>query len=158
VTVVLAAPGAAQQTTPPQQPQQPTFRGGVRTVPVYVTVRNKEGEFQLDLTKDDFEVRDNGKLQTIDLFTHDVQPLSIVALIDGSLSMMPVFNGVLDAVNQFVVRLLPNDEARVGSFADMTRLSPHFTSNRDELLDYLRDQFNLRLANETRLWDAINDA
>jgi len=36
-SALLAAP---QGTTPPQTPQQPTFRGGVRTVPVYATVRN----------------------------------------------------------------------------------------------------------------------
>jgi Ca-activated chloride channel family protein len=154
-SALLAAP---QATTPPQTPQQPTFRGGVRTVPVYATVRNKFGEFQLDLSKDDFEIKDNGKVQSIDLFSHDIQPLSVVALIDGSSSMMPIFRSVLDAVNQFVVRLLPGDEARIGSFADVTRLSPHFTTNRDELLDYLRDQFNLRLGNETRLWDAVADA
>jgi Ca-activated chloride channel family protein len=154
-SALLAAP---QGTTPPQTPQQPTFRGGVRTVPVYATVRNKFGEFQLDLSKDDFEIKDNGKVQSIELFSHDIQPLSVVALIDGSSSMMPIFRSVLDAVNQFVVRLLPGDEARIGSFADVTRLSPHFTTNRDELLDYLRDQFNLRLGNETRLWDAVADA
>jgi Ca-activated chloride channel family protein len=160
LSVALAASAllAAQATTPPQTPQQPTFRGGVRTVPVYATVRNKFGEFQLELSQDDFEIKDNGKVQSINLFSHDIQPLSVVALIDGSSSMMPIFRSVLDAVNQFVVRLLPGDEARIGSFADVTRLSPHFTTNRDELLDYLRDQFNLRLGNETRLWDAVADA
>jgi Ca-activated chloride channel family protein len=157
---IAAATVTAQQTPPKPQPTPPqqTFRGGVRAVPVYAAVTDGAGGFVTDLTKDDFEIKDNGKVQSINLFSHDIQPLSVVALIDGSSSMMPIFRSVLDAVNQFVVRLLPGDEARIGSFADVTRLSPHFTTNRDELLDYLRDQFNLRLGNETRLWDAVADA
>jgi Ca-activated chloride channel homolog len=160
LAVAAAALGAdplgAQTTAPP--PQQPTFRGVTRIVPVWATVRDGNGAFELDLTKDDFEVRDNGKLQTIEQFTREAQPLSVVAVIDGSSSMMPVFNEVLDGVNQFVIRLMPGDEGRIASFADQTRMSPAFTTNRDELLDYLHDQFNLRMANTTRLWDALADA
>jgi Ca-activated chloride channel family protein len=141
-----------------QRPQQPTFRGGTRVVPVWATVRDGNGAFELDLTKDDFEVRDNGKLQTIEQFTREAQPLSVVVVIDGSSSMMPVFESVLDGVDQIVIRLMPGDEGRIASFADLTRMSPAFTTNRDELLDYLRDQFNIRMANTTRLWDALADA
>lgn len=150
--------GQPQQTQRPQQPQQPTFRGVTRIVPVWATVRDASGAFDLDLTQDDFEVLDNGKLQTITQFTREAQPLSVVVVIDGSTSMMPIFDAVLDGVNQFVIRLMPGDEGRIESFADQTRLSPAFTSNRDSLLDYLRDQFNIRMANETRLWDALADA
>jgi Ca-activated chloride channel family protein len=140
-----------------QDPTTRQFRAGTRVVPVWATVRDNGGAFQLDLNKDDFEIRDNGKLVQIDQFTREAQPLSVVVVIDGSTSMMPVFNAVLDGVNQFVIRLMPGDEGRIASFADQTRLSPKFTTNRDELLDYLRDQFNIRMANETRLWDALND-
>src|SRR5579863_6967130 len=160
LAVAAAALGAdplgAQTTAPP--PQQPTFRGVTRIVPVWATVRDGNGAFELDLTKDDFEVRDNGKLQTIEQFTREAQPLSVVVVIDGSSSMMPVFNEVLDGVNQFVIRLMPGDEGRIASFADQTRMSPSFTTNRDDLLDYLRDQFNIRMANDTRLWDALADS
>jgi len=164
LTIALAVAGAAlgmdplgAQATAPR-PQQPTFRGVTRIVPVWATVRDASGAFVLDLTKDDFEVRDNGKVQTIEQFTREAQPLSVVVVIDGSSSMMPVFNEVLDGVNQFVIRLMPGDEGRIASFADQTRMSPAFTSNRDELLDYLHDQFNIRMANTTRLWDALSDA
>lgn len=154
-----AQPTSGQQTTgQQQQQQQPTFRGITRTVPVWATVRDASGAFELDLTQDDFEVYDNGKLQKVNLFTRQAQPLSVVVVIDGSSSMMPIFQTVLDGVNQFVIRLMPGDEGRVESFADQTRMSPRFTTNRDELLDYLKDQFNIRMANETRLWDALADA
>src|SRR6185295_6284703 len=91
---VVWVPLGARQQTPPTQ-----FRAGTRTVPVYVTVADGAGGFLLNLTKDDFEVRDDGKVQPITQFTTDAQPLSVVLLIDGSTSMWDVFKGVLEAAN-----------------------------------------------------------
>jgi Ca-activated chloride channel family protein len=148
--------GAAVAAAGAQDPQQPVFRGGTRTVPVYATVNDGAGGFVLDLTRDDFEVRDNGKAQRITQFTTDLQPVTALLLLDGSGSMLPSFDAVLEGANSFIIRMLPADRARIGSFADIVRLGPDFTSNRDTLLDYLKDQFNLRMANETRLWDALH--
>ena len=66
-------PPAAQPpaTPPPAQPpasgqQPPVFRGGTNQVRVDVTVLNRKGEPVTDLTKEDFEVREDGELQAID--------------------------------------------------------------------------------------------
>jgi len=164
VAVALgASPGAAPagpQTTPPAQPPQqtPTFRGGTQTVAIYATVNDRDGGFAVDLRKEDFEVRDNGVLQKITQFSTSEAPVSAVLLLDGSGSMLPVFDAVLDAASSFVIRMRPGDRVQIGSFADLVRMSPTFSSNRDDLLAYLRNQFNIRMANDTRLWDAIHDA
>jgi VWFA-related protein len=137
---------------------QVPFRGGTNTVPVYVTVRDPERGFLTNLTRDDFEIRDEGKLQTITQFAIDTQPLSIVVLIDGSGSMMTEFSRALEGATSLVLRLLPADRARVGSFADRVQFGPRFTSDRDELVAYLKDEFNLRIGNETHLWEAIDES
>ena len=147
---------AAPPQTPPQQP--PTFRGGTRTVPVYATVNDADGGFAIDLRKEDFEIKDDGVIQKITQFSTSMQPLSAILLLDGSGSMLPVFDAVLEAANSFIIRMQPGDQVRIGSFADIVRLSPGFNDNRDELLDYLKNQFNVRMANETRLWDAVHEA
>jgi len=152
----LGAVAGAQQTPPPTPPQQPTFRGGVRAVPVYATVTNSTGGFVLNLTKDDFEILDNGKPQTITEFTTDLQPLTTMVMLDGSGSMLPAFNAVIEAANSYIIRMLPTDHTRIGSFADQIRLSSDYTGDRDALLDFLRNEFNLRMGNETRLWDAVD--
>src|SRR5215472_1412603 len=80
----------AAQQTPPQQtppPQQPTFRSTGRLVPVYATVTDDSGQLALDLTKDDFEVRDNGKVQEITQFSMKLAPITGTILIDGSESV-----------------------------------------------------------------------
>jgi Ca-activated chloride channel family protein len=160
VLAVAAASVAAQQTPPKPQPTpaQQTFRGGVRAVPVYAAVTDGAGGFVTDLTKDDFEIKDNGKVQTITSFTTDLQPITTMIVLDGSGSMLSSFNAVIDGANAFIIRMLPDDRTRISSFADQIRLSPGYTNNRDALLEFLRNQFNLRMGNETRLWDAVGQA
>jgi Ca-activated chloride channel homolog len=154
--VPLLAGAVVTAQTPSQQ--QPTFRGGVRSVPVYATVSDDQGGFVLDLTKDDFEIRDNGKVQTITTFTTDLAPITAVVLLDGSGSMLPQFEAVKEGASSFIIRLLPEDRVRVGSFADLIRFDSEFTSDRDALLEFLHNEFNMRMANETRLWDALRES
>jgi len=149
----------AQQTPPAVPPQQqPTFRTGVRTVPVYATVQDADGGFATELTIDDFEIKDNGKVQKITQFSTSMQPLSAILLLDGSGSMLPVYASVMEAANAFIIRMQPFDQVRIGSFADLVRMAPKFSSNRDELLEFLKNEFNIRMANETKLWDAVHEA
>ena len=158
VLVVVGWPGgvARLQTPPSGAPaQQPQFRAGADVVPVYATVRDKDRGFVLDLTQDDFELYDKGRKQTITQFTIAIQPLSAVVLIDGSGSMIQEFNRAIEGARNFVLRMLPEDRAKIGSFADRVVLGPRFTSDRDALLAYLDDQFNLRVGGETHLWEAI---
>jgi Ca-activated chloride channel homolog len=165
VPVVLAAgllagaavAGAPQQTTPPQA-QQPTFRGGTRTVMVPVSVTDEYGDDVRDLKQKDFEIRDNGTVQPITFFDHEIQPVTALLLIDGSASMLLMLDKTIAAADEFVLRMLPGDRLRIGSFAEDWRLSPAFTGDRDALLDYLTNQFNVRIGRRTRLWDAMDEA
>jgi VWFA-related protein len=63
-----AAPGQAPQGQPPktdQQGQKPTFRVTVDLVTNDVIARDSSGQFVADLTKDDFEVYEDGVLQQL---------------------------------------------------------------------------------------------
>ena len=59
-----AQPPAGQQPPPPQQP--PVFKAGTNQVRVDVTVLDRKGEPVTNLTKDDFDVREDGIPQTVD--------------------------------------------------------------------------------------------
>jgi VWFA-related protein len=63
VLIALAVIGGVQQATP-QQP--PTFKSGVQVVEVDVRVFGKDGRFVTDLTRDDFELLEDGAAQKID--------------------------------------------------------------------------------------------
>jgi Ca-activated chloride channel homolog len=139
----------------PARAQQQPFRSGSRAVPVYVTVADKSGRLLTDLTKDDFEVYDNGRKQTITVFENGVQPITLVMMLDRSGSMAGNFRLVRSAAEQFVGQLLPGDKARIGSFANRIQLDPRdFTSSQHDLIEILRTE--LQEPGPTPLWNAVN--
>jgi len=153
---VLAAALAAQVAPPSaRQGQEPVFRTGTRTVPVYVTVTDAEGRLVPDLGPDDFEIYDNGKLQTISIFANEIQPIMVVMMLDRSGSMVDNFRRVQEAAEQFVTRLLPADKARIGSFSYRIQVDPRtFTNDREELLRILYKE--LQEPGPTPLWNAVS--
>jgi Ca-activated chloride channel family protein len=132
--------------------QEGVFRSGVQTVPVYATVVDADGRLVADLEQTDFEIYDEGKKQDITIFRSDVQPLSTVVMLDTSGSMTANLELLKNAAEKFVIRLLPFDRARIGSFSDKIDLSPEFTGDRDALVRYLHEDVDF--GNPTRLWDA----
>src|SRR5438270_11834352 len=71
--------------------QEPTFRGAVRTVAVYATVTGADGRLVPDLPRDAFSILDNGRRQDLTLFANDVQPITVVILLDSRGSMKSNF-------------------------------------------------------------------
>ena len=135
--------------------QGPVFKEGTRTVAVYVTVRSADGRLVPDLTRDAFTIRDNNKPQTLTLFSNEIQPITVVMLLDRSGSMRANFTLVEQAAEKFVNALLPADKARIGSFSNRIQVDPRtFTSDQGELLGILRSE--LQEEGPTPLWNAVN--
>jgi Ca-activated chloride channel homolog len=134
--------------------QQPTFKSGARTVAVYATVE-KDGRLVTDLGKDDFEVKDSGKVQPVTVFSNEVQPISVVMMLDRSGSMRGNFALVEAAGEAFVRALMPTDKARIGSFAENIRIDPeNFSSDKSELIKILRTK--LQEQGPTPLWNSVD--
>ena len=136
-----------------QDPQAPTFKSGTRIVPLYVTVTDSQGRLVPDLAKENFQIFDNEKPQEISLFLNEVQPITVVVMLDTSASMTANLDLLSQAAEQFLLRLLPADQGRVGAFNDKIEFAADFTSNRDTLIAALK---NLDFGNPTRLYDAID--
>ena len=135
--------------------QEPTFKAGNRTVAVYATVTNAEGRLVPDLTRDPFAIFDNSKRQELTLFANDIQPITVVILLDRSGSMRANFTLVEQAAEQFVSDMLPADKVRIGSFSNRIQVDPRdFTSDHDELVSILRTE--LQPEGPTPLWNAVN--
>ena len=155
VAAVFTASAALVSAAPQTQP--PSFQAGTSTVAVYATVTNPRGRLVPDLSREDFAVDDNGKRQTLTLFANDIQPITLVMLLDRSGSMKPNFELEEQAAEAFVRAMLPNDKARIGSFGNRIQIDPpEFTSDRDALVRILHTE--LQKDGPTPLWNAVNTA
>lgn len=153
--LVAAAVCAALCGLAPAASQEPTFSVSTRTVAVYATVTNAAGRLVPDLSRDAFTILDNGKPQALTLFANDVQPITMVMLLDRSASMRANFTLVEEAAEAFVDDLLPQDRVRIGSFANRIQVDPReFTSSHDEMRTILRTE--LQPEGPTPLWNAVN--
>jgi Ca-activated chloride channel family protein len=148
----LAALGVAAGAAGPAAQQTPTFRLDTRTVALYTTVLDDNRRLVPDLVQEDFEILDEGRPQVVDLFVNETQPITVVVMLDTSASMTGNLKLLSQAAEQFLLRLLPEDQGRVGAFNDKIQFASGFTSNRDDLVASLRD---LDFGNPTRLYDAV---
>jgi len=111
--------------------QQPTvFRADVSLVHVIATVKNKSGQLVGALSKDDFEIYDNGAPQEIKFFERQTdQPLSVALLIDVSGSTAKDLKFETDSASRFLKALLAEgkleDRVSIFKFDDsITRVTP----------------------------------
>jgi Ca-activated chloride channel family protein len=136
--------------------QQPVFRGTGDAVRVFVTVTDRDGRLVTKLTRDDFELRDEGKPQPITLFDNTPQPIRLIVMLDVSGSMEGNLPLLRAAAQQLFARLRPDDRARLGTFGRDITISPSFTRDPDELRGTLPD--TIAPDAPTPLWRAIDQA
>ena len=150
-TVVVFAVLLVMTVTVVTQPQ-PMFRSGTEIVDLFVTVTDSDGRLVHSLTREDFEVYDNDRLQELVVFENSVRPITVVVMLDTSASMDLNRRRLMAGAEQFLIRMLPDDKARVGAFSDKIEIEPvEFTDDRDELISWLP---KLDFGNETRVYDA----
>ena len=133
--------------------QQPAFKTGVQTVAIYATVRDAQGRSVSDLTKDDFEVLDNGKPVAITTFSSGRQPLTVALLLDMSGSMNPSLLRVRESTRRFIDALLPEDRVRICTFGAEIAVSPMLTNDKAVLTRIVSEE--LWPGGQTPLWNAM---
>ena len=139
------------------QQQPPTFGTTTRTVAIFATVTDPQGRLAADLTRDDFEVDDNGVKQDLSVFSNDIQAITAIMLLDRSGSMKPNFDLQIRAAETFIHGMLPEDRLRIGNFGKDIVIDPEdFTSDRETLFKVLHG--DLQKQGPTPLWNAMDRA
>jgi VWFA-related protein len=144
--VLLAAAAGAQQgqapsSTPPQKStDEPveTLKVRINVVQLFFNVKDKHGSLIPNLTKDDFEIHEDGTPQTVKYFAAESNlPLTLGILIDSSGSQRNVLEMEKEVGGAFLRQILTEkDESFVISF-DITV---------DLLQDFTRDVHRLQAA------------
>jgi len=94
----------------------------VALLPVRVT--DASGKFVSGLTRENFSVYDNGRLQKISFFQQADTPVTVGLLVDHSGSMAPKLRQVAAALYEFAHTSNPSDEMFVVNFSDGVALQP----------------------------------
>jgi VWFA-related protein len=140
-----AAAGAQSDQSQQQQPQGgqddnlQTFKVSVDVVNVFFNVKDKHGMLIPSLTKDQFQIFEDGQPQTIKYFSSESnQPLTLGILIDSSASQQRVLGMEQEVGSTFLSDVLGDkDLAFVISFDVDVDLLQDFTNSRRELRDAL---------------------
>jgi Ca-activated chloride channel family protein len=144
----------------PQTPQKPSEKIEapisieVNRVNMLFTVTDKKGRFITNLTKDEFEVFESKKPQSILEFVAESDlPLRLAILIDTSNSIRDRFKFQQDAAVEFIRDVIrPQDKAVVVSFDTSAELIADLTNDVDKLEKAVR---SLRPGGGTALYEAM---
>ena len=105
-----------------------------------------------DLTRDDFQVFEDGVRQTIISFQHTDLPVSIAMVVDNSGSMSRKRPAVNKSALDLIEASNPNDEAFVVNFSDEAFIDCDFTADINKLRDGLS---HIDSRGGTALYDAV---
>ena len=109
------------------------FRVNVDLVLVPVTVTDAMERPVMALTKQDFALYENSKLQEIRYFSEETAPVSIALLVDVSKSMTDKIDTERAAIVEFFKNADPQDEYFAITFSDRPRLVASSTQSIDEI-------------------------
>ena len=154
---LVAVWAAPQDPVPPVQTEEPGARitVDVNRVNMLFTVMDRKGRFVTDLTRDDFELIENKRPQTVQEFSAETDlPLRLGILIDTSNSIRDRFKFEQEAASQFVQSVMraQTDRGMLISFDSTAQLVSDLTSDPGILEEAIR---GLRPGGGTALYDAI---
>src|ERR1700757_2524958 len=125
------ASNAPQDSSQDQDQSMETLKVRVNVVQLFYNVKDKKGGLIPSLTKDDFELFEDGKQQTIKYFAAESNlPLTLGILIDSSGSQMRVLEMEKEVGGAFLSQILrEKDEAFVIDFDVNVDLLQDFTND-----------------------------
>ena len=148
---------AHAQQQPTQDGQAFKFRTGVELVNVTATVTDASGRFVSGLTRDDFRLYDDDRLQPITHFSAERVPVSLGIVIDTSGSMDgEKMYAAREALNRFLFQLLDaDDEVFLYRFDTQPELVQGWTKDKRRVSEALGQ---IQPRGGTALYDAVADA
>jgi len=155
--LLVAAVGTSAQQSQTKPNPGFVFRTSVDLINVTATVTDSQGRFVPGLRMEDFEVYEDGRLQTVSQFDSERVPVSLGLVIDASGSMAgEKMAAAQSAVRRFVDELLgPQDEVFLMRFDSRVSVLSDWTENRAAVS---RMVGSIRPAGGTALYDAMSDA
>jgi len=116
-----------------QDQNQNVMRVAVNLVMVDATVKSKAGQIMDDLKRADFQLREDGVEQNVQIFSRDELPLNVALVLDLSDSIGPFLGPLRDAANTALSSLKAEDEVALFTFSTEAELRVPFTRDKSEI-------------------------
>jgi Ca-activated chloride channel homolog len=127
----------------------------VRLVEVYASIHDKKGHFVDGLSRENFEVLEDGKPQQIAAFDSTTQSLSCAILLDTTGSMGEALPRVKNAMVKLIDELGPEDSVAIYTFDERLVIRQDFTIDKNAAK---RAALRTRAEGATALFDALSEA
>ena len=121
----------------PQEPPRNVIRVNVNLVLVDATVKNKAGQIMADLQQENFEIREDGTPQKIEIFSRDELPLDVALVLDLSDSIGPFLVPLRQAANIALSALKPEDQVALFTFSTEAQMRGPFTHDKSQIADMI---------------------
>lgn len=157
--LILLRAATANQSPASQNAQNDdgyTIRVSVDQVVLHATVRNSRGTPISGLTKDNFQIYEDGVLQEIKYFSHDDIPVEVGLIVDNSGSMRPKRTEVITAALAFARSSNPQDQMFVVNFNENVSFGlPESMPFTDQVAQLEVALSRIASNGETALYDAV---
>ena len=120
-----------------RQLDQSGIRVDVNLVLLDATVKTKTGDIMANLKKDDFQVREDGVVQKLDVFSRDELPLDVALVLDLSDSIGPFLGPLRDAASTALAALKPDDQVALFTFATEAELRVPLTKDKSKIAEQI---------------------
>jgi Ca-activated chloride channel family protein len=136
-------------------PQTPgAIRVEVHLVEVYATIYDQKGRYVDGLSRDSFQVSEDGKPQEISSFETNSQGLSCAILLDTTGSMSEALPRVKNSIVKLIDELGPQDSVAIYTFDERLNVRQEFTTDKDAAK---RAILRTRAQGRTALFDALSE-
>lgn len=137
LTLVVCFALVLQIPTLPQDQPQGVIRVGVNLVMVDATVKTKSGQIMADLKRENFDLREDGVAQKLEVFSRDELPLNVALVLDLSDSIGPFLGPLRDAATTALTSLKPDDEVALFTFSTEAELRVPFTKDKTKIAEQI---------------------
>ena len=151
-------PASVPTTAVPQtamERKQPPAQKPAHLISVPVVVKDSEGRYVSDLQQSDFEIYEDDVKRSLASFEPVTAPVSIVLLLDTSISTQDQLANIRRAAHGFVDKLQETDRVKLITFDDQIREMNDFTADRAIVKTAIR---KAESGYNTKFYDAMNVA
>ncbi len=140
-------------TTATTDPDDEPLKISTNIIKIPITVANRNGAYVPSLSKQNFQVFEDGKEQEIAYFGSSDQPFTAILLIDVSESTSLKIEQIQDGAIAFVNQMLPQDKVMVISFDAGIHTLLEYSNDKVALTAAIR---KMKFGGNTSLYDAVN--